>query len=495
MIRKLTFSCMLAFLSITNISAQYVEKIWVDKTDSVYGYYTVIKPSSLRIQGAVILLDGFGGNADNFLAETKIHNVAWANELLTVCIPTGQRLYADASIIEYMNKVLSSIVTTYDLPKKQFAIGGMSSGGDIALRYAELCLEKPDAFPILPSAVFDVDSPVDLMGLYQSSERDIKKNTGGWWLGEAHMIMDIFNKDFGDIHGDLKKYHDASPFSKDITSPGNERHLKNTALRTYHDVDINWFIQNRNRSIYEINMADASELINRLVMQGNKKAEFVSSKIQGQRSNGLRHPHSWNIVDEINLVQWIREQLHSYPDHLENPYVYTAPESWGPEMILFPIDFAAALPYKGFEELRFAPGWEDAGSDGKWAYTILWWMADAYSFNEKILLQNIETYFTGLTKRRAVAEKLDMSAFAPAKAQVQKVKTIAGDIATYTATAAIFDAQVTKKPGTLYFKIHVKDCPGKTNTMVLFEVAGNPYSGNVWLQLDKINSDFKCGSR
>ncbi len=493
MIRKLSLLCVTAFLLAITVSAQYVEKIWVDRTDSVYGYYTVIKPSSLRIQGAVILLDGFGGNADNFLAETKIHNVAWANELLTVCIPTGQRLYADASIIEYMNKVLSSIATTYHLQKKQFAIGGMSSGGTIALRYAELCFEKPESFPVLPSAVFDADSPVDLIGLYQSSERDIKKNNGGWWLGEAQMIMDVYKKDLGDINGDRKKYHESSPFSKDIAGPGNEKYLQNTAVRTYHDVDINWFIQNRNRSIYETNMADASELINRLVMEGNKKAAFVASKLQGQRSNGQRHPHSWNIVDEINLVQWIKEQLHTYPDHLENQYVYTAPETWRPEMILFPIDFAAALPYKGFEELRFAPGWEDAASDGKWAYTILWWMDDAYSFNENILQQNIETYFTGLTKRRAVAEKLDMSAYTPARAQVQKVKTVAGDIATYTATAAIFDAQVTKKPGTLYFKIHLKDCPDKTKTMVLFEVAGNPYSGNAWLQLDKINDDFRCG--
>jgi hypothetical protein len=490
--KKLTYCCLLALLNTASVFSQYIEKIWVDKADPVYGFYTIIKPASNRVQAALILLDGFGGNAEDFLSETKIHNVAWANDMLTVCIPTGQRLYADKSIIDYLNKVLTEISGTYKLRKDQFAIGGMSSGGTIALRYAELCHEKPAEFPILPAAAFDVDSPVDLIGLYRSSERDLKKNYQGWWLGEAKMITDRFSNELGDINGDLKKYHELSPFSGDLTAAGNESSLKGVAVRTYHDVDVNWFIQNRRRSLYETNMLDASEFINRLVLQGNTKAEFISSKTEGRRSNGQRHPHSWNIVDEIDLVQWLKEQMHFYPDHLQKPYGYTAPVSWTNETILFPMNFAAALPYKGFEALRFAPGWGDANSNEKWAYTILWWLDDKYSFNETVLQQNIETYFTGLTKQRASADKLDMTSFTPAKAQVQKTKTLPGDIASYTATAVIFDSEVTKKPGTLYFKIHIKDCPDKTKTLVLFEVAGSPVNAAVWQQLDKINDDVKC---
>ena len=53
----------------------------------------------------------------------------------------------------------------------------------------------------------------------------------------------------------------------------------------------------------------ASELINRLVQQGNDTAEFMQAKQPGMRSNGLRHPHSWSIVDEVELVQWALETL------------------------------------------------------------------------------------------------------------------------------------------------------------------------------------------
>lgn len=485
------FLFLLPALSFHPALAQYPEKKWFNKDDSTYGYYVTIKPTS-RIQGALILLDGYGGNADNFLSETKIHNVAWNNDILTVCIPTSTHLYADQPMIELMNTIIKEILQTYSLRKDQFAIGGMSSGGTIALRYAELCNEKPSEFPIHPNAVFDVDSPVDLVGLYKSSERDLKKNNGGWWLGEAQMIMDRFKSELGDPYKDLKNYQQVSPFLRDMKDTVNERSLTEMAVRTYHDVDVNWFIQNRGRSLYETNMLDGSELISRLVLLGNKQAEFVASKIPGRRSNGSRHPHSWNIVDEIDLVQWIKEKLHFYPDHLFKPYSYEAPADWTHETILFPIDFAPGLSYKGFEDLRFAPGWGNEKSKEKWAYTLLWWLDDHYSFNEKIIQQNLETYFTGLTKRRAVADKLDMTAYTPAKVQVQKIKTIKEDIETYTATASIFDAEVTKKPGNLYFKIHIKECRDKTRTIVLIETAGNPFNQPVWLKLDKINEGFKC---
>src|ERR1700709_1971903 len=107
--------------------SQYIEKKWVDKSDSVFGYYLSIAPSSQRVQGTLILLDGYDGNADGFLSETKIHNVAWANDILTVCIATGDRLYADESMISLLNGILKDIKQTYKLRNDQFAIGGMSA--------------------------------------------------------------------------------------------------------------------------------------------------------------------------------------------------------------------------------------------------------------------------------------------------------------------------------------------------------------------------------
>ena len=474
------------------VSGQYAEKIWLDKSDPVYGYYTLIKPSSGRVQGALILLDGFGGNADGFMAETRIHNVAWANDIVTVGVPTNTSMYADQTMIKLLNQVSTTLIATYGLRKDQFAIGGMSSGGTIALRYAELCKERPAQFPIEPNAVFVIDSPVDLIGLYELSEKEIKKNYAGWWINESKMIIDRFRKELGDKKTDVNRYNEVSPFWKDKDGVGNEQYLKEVAVRTYHDADVSWFIQNRRRSLYETNMLNASELINRLVLMGNNQAEFMISKVPGKRSDGTRHPHSWNVVDEIELVQWIKEKLHFYPEHIAVKYDYPAPQKWARELIMFPMNFAPTITYKGFEELRFAPGWSNAASNEQWAYSILWWLDGKINFSEKNLKDDLEAYYSGLTKNKALADKLDMNLYKPASVEVKKSNTATGDKATYTATARIFDSYVNNKPLTLYFKIHIKDCPQTDKTIVLIEAAAGSYNDPVWQSLDQINKEFKC---
>jgi hypothetical protein len=247
--------------------------------------------------------------------------------------------------------------------------------------------------------------------------------------------------------------------------------------------------------LYETDMLNGSELISRLRILGNKQAEFVSAKVPGRGSDGARDPHSWSIVDEIDLIQWIREKLNFYPDHIGKIIEYPAPKDWTSETILFPIDFAPSLPYKGFERLWFAPGWGDANSNEKWAYTILWWLDGNYSFNEKILKHDLESYFTGLTRRRAIADKLDLNLATPAQVEIKKVETAPGDKQTFIASANIFDAQVSRKPGKLYFKIHLKDCPDDTTTIILFEIAGNATDQPVWKKLDEINNNFRCSKR
>ena len=476
------------------VSAQNYEKVWFNKTDSVLGYYTVIRPVGPRIQGAIVLFDGYGGDAVTLLTETKIHNVASANDLMTICIPVGNHLFLDDEHMRIIMRILNEVAKKYDIRKDRFAMGGFSAGGIIALRYTELCYEHPEEFEIQPKALFSADSPVDLPGLYESSKKELANKSNGWWLGEARMIIDSLNKHLGGGPDRLPDFSKVTPFDQRDTLPGNERWLVKVPYRTYHDVDVEWQIKNRQRSIYEMNMLNASELIRRLQQEGNDQAEFVASKIPGRRSNGQMHPHSWNIIDEIDLVDWVSTKLGLYPGDLSKRYSYNAP-GWRQEVLLFPLDFAPDFNYYGFEDLRFAPEWGKAESDEKWAYTLVWWLDRPYAFDENILKKNLESYFTGLSHRRAVADKTDVTLFIPAQANVRKAELSPGDLATYSGSLHFFDAHVTKKPGDLYFKIHLKSCSDKQKTILLIEVSAFPTTQPVWAKLDKINSDFDCSPR
>ncbi|HEV7780703.1 MAG TPA: hypothetical protein VGO58_05530 [Chitinophagaceae bacterium] len=305
----LVFILFLASCSDNTSSAQQLTRKYFDSRDSTRGFYTVIEPKSGKPEILLVLLDGFGGNAEAFLTETPIDEKAYENNILTVCIPTGKRLYPDPTILQLITTTLKEVTTRYKITDDKIAMGGFSIGGTIVLRYAELSKEDPASYPFSPKAVFTGDSPIDLADLYRSSKRELEKNFPGPWLDEAKMIVDSLGHQFGDPDANKEAWQKINPFNTADTGTGNEQYIMDIAYRTYHDIDVQWQMENRGRSIYQSNALDGSELISRLRLRGNKKAAFIQSKIPGMRSNGQRHPHSWNIIDAAELIQWIRVSL------------------------------------------------------------------------------------------------------------------------------------------------------------------------------------------
>ena len=80
---------LLAFILLYQTSfAQNYEKIVLDTTNDVYGYYLAVKPQG-KIQGVMVLLPGFGGSAEGIIPETRLPGVAYVNDVLTVVVNTG----------------------------------------------------------------------------------------------------------------------------------------------------------------------------------------------------------------------------------------------------------------------------------------------------------------------------------------------------------------------------------------------------------------------
>lgn len=311
MFRYVCVLCALYIIFLTpGVNGQQPLKIWFDNTDTTYGFFSVVEPLSKKCKGAIVLLDGFGGNALSFLDETGIDNSAYTDSFLIVAIPTGMRLYADDAIITILNRSLRQVSEKYHIPANKFAIGGFSAGGVIALRYAELCSENNTGYAIKPAAIFTVDAPVDLEGLYDRAKEDLERAPNSLWGEERNMIVSVLEKAVGTSKADKSGFKKISPFSVKSKTMGNERFLLKVPYRTYHDVDVNWGLKERQRSIYGANMLDASELVRRLILGGNTRAEFIQSKIKGMRANGMRHPHAWNIVDAPELIEWIKKSIH-----------------------------------------------------------------------------------------------------------------------------------------------------------------------------------------
>jgi len=281
----------------------------IDESDPEYGYYLTIEPKG-KIEGALLLLPGFGQLAQHVLPETKLHEVAAKNNFLTICFSTRFRSSADDFYQKKLNAALEDVIKRYELNPNKFVIGGFSAGGVIALRYTELCKEFPDQFPINPQGVFMADSPVDMFLIHEFFEEAIKENRSEVAVAEAKGSIAYLKKNYGKTPPeDPEFYGKLSPFSINPKYGENEKHLKDVAVRTYHDVDINWRLLNRNQPMRFQNYIATSELINRLLLMGNERAEFIQTFETGYRSNGKRHPHSWSIIDEEECIDWVNNLL------------------------------------------------------------------------------------------------------------------------------------------------------------------------------------------
>lgn len=289
--------------------SQSVLKIVLNEKDSISGYYLAVKPDSDSLSGALVLLPGFGQNAESIFSETKLHTIAFANNILTVAFAEGNKLYADSTVQAKLTAVLKDVIKKYKIHPEKFVLGGFSAGGMISLRYVELCHEFPDKFPIKPQGVFTVDAPIDIFTIWDNLAENAKNKYSDLAVEEAEWIMKYVKNDHGVPRENVALYSKLTPFSMDKKYGENEKLLKNTAVRVYHDVDIDWRLVNRNQTVRESNYLVTSELINRLLLMGNKRAEFMQSYQTGYRRDGKRHPHSWSIVNEVECITWMKELI------------------------------------------------------------------------------------------------------------------------------------------------------------------------------------------
>ena len=77
--------CSITVVASIFTNAQTLKKIILDENDIHSGHYIVVEPENKdSISGVLILLAGFGQVPENTPPETKLHNVAYSNNILTV---------------------------------------------------------------------------------------------------------------------------------------------------------------------------------------------------------------------------------------------------------------------------------------------------------------------------------------------------------------------------------------------------------------------------
>ncbi len=175
------------------------------------------------------------------------------------------------------------------------------------------------------------------------------------------------------------------------------------------------------------------------------------------------------------------------------PYKLTAPQDWRKELMTVPIDFAPQIPYKGIEDLRFAPGWGDATKEDYWSYCFLWYLDGEVKLNNEKLQQHLKDYYSGLVGRNIPRRNIPKEKLVPTIATIIKNQTAKGDKATFSGTVSMLD-YMEQKPVILNCIIHVKTCPGPGKTLVFFELSPKSTSEKIWQDMNSIWENFSCNS-
>jgi hypothetical protein len=165
------------------------------------------------------------------------------------------------------------------------------------------------------------------------------------------------------------------------------------------------------------------------------------------------------------------------------------PEGWTTEQIIFPIDFASQINYKGSENLRFAKGWEDISSEEHWCYAFLWHLDGKPEINETILQQNLTDYYSGLVKKNIISRTIPSFKVMPTVAKIKTITTAMNDATTFSGTIHMLD-YIAQSPIILNIVIHVKNCSEKDKTNIFFEVSPQALNHVIWTTLDKLNASI-----
>lgn len=281
-------------------------------------YYTLTPKTTKAI--LVLFPSSFESCESVISCNKKLIQMSFDNGIMTVVISTNfnRSLSLDNFALNFINQTFTEIVTKNNVPKDKFIMCGLSLGGMNALRYAEIAQDKNFITSIKPIAVIGVDPPVDDMGLFNRAQDEVNlyqpnssKLSNGQQnaLAEDKMLVDDFKEMYGGSPEQVpNKYIQHSPFSRSEKDGGNAKFLLKIPTKIYCDPDISWHLKNKQRDYYHINASDQTALINYLTLNGNNNAEFKSCIGKGYKLDGMRHPHSWSIIDIEDCIKWI-EQL------------------------------------------------------------------------------------------------------------------------------------------------------------------------------------------
>ncbi|UTW63498.1 hypothetical protein KFE98_04920 [bacterium SCSIO 12741] len=298
---------LLPLLIILNLNAhsQRFEYVYRNPSDSSHNCYLKVIPNTKEMKGLIVrdysnLPDVTKSSPYGFL---DLCTQAGYMTLYTNTSTQFPELFTQDSTMALLDQIIHEVLEDHQIPKGSLFLGGISASGSRALRFAEYCASGKSDLKI--SGVFAVDSPLDLTRFYNSAKNH-RSNFKEGMLWEADWMLPLFQKLFNGSPDEFPMaYQDASVFSANDSLGGQAFKLKSTPIILFHEPDIDWWLNERGATYYDFNSYDLAGFTLCLQQLGNTDITLITTTGKGFDRKGNRNCHSWTIVDEELLVNWI----------------------------------------------------------------------------------------------------------------------------------------------------------------------------------------------
>jgi hypothetical protein len=260
--------------------------------------YDLIIPANQK--ALLILFPCFPCDAADTRAESPIADTAVANGIAVLLMNFNQHILMSEAEKRDVLDTIAAAVKAHGVDAANTFIGGFSSGGNVSVLLAKELVRAPRP-GIGLKGVFAVDSPLDLVLLYECSQRDLAKSSFPEYKDEARYLQAFLDSTLGSPTDSMANYERSAPL---LNSSASVAPLKDLPIRFYTEPDTAWWRANRDDSDEELNAFAMKRIHDTLVAVGNARAEYITTEGRGVQ-HGNRHPHAWSIVDERELVRWI----------------------------------------------------------------------------------------------------------------------------------------------------------------------------------------------
>ncbi len=273
--------------------------------------YTLHFPNSNPI-ATIIMLSGSALDTTRRIDEFAIIEPAIAKNMAVLFVSTGkviEFLFTDKDI-KTIDGLVGKALEKHKLSNKPKFLIGMSLGGTMALRYSEYASLNKSQFGFQADAIAICDAPLDMVRMWHEQQQAIKNNFHPNAVGEARWVLHYLKKHLGGSPKEaMEAYINYSPFVYTDENRSKIELFKNIPIRMYHEPDIKWWVENRAKDYNTINSIDLAGFYNYLRKAGNNQVELITTHNKRKDYNKGSSPHTWTIVDNKELIDWLLKKI------------------------------------------------------------------------------------------------------------------------------------------------------------------------------------------